>query len=84
MKEDCVYYIPPRRDEDESCICWEHTNWNCEGCKRYKNKYKKANADRIRSMTDEELAQFLYDCTDYPELDWWKRWIKQEDWEWSE
>lgn len=60
MKEDCVYYIPPRRDEDESCIYWEHTNWECNGCKRYKNKYKKTNADHIRSMTDEDLAEFLW------------------------
>ena len=63
----------------------------CSGCpfKMYYlncgiTKCRATNADRIRSMTDEELAQFLYDCTDYPELDWWKRWIKQEDWEWSE
>ena len=42
------------------------------------------NADRIRAMTDKEMAQFLYDCTDHPRLEWWQAWVKQSDWEWSE
>ena len=29
-------------------------------CKTYTPKIKKTNADRIRSMSDEELAEFLY------------------------
>ena len=41
------------------------------------------NADRIRSMTDEELAEFLYDCTDYPRLEWWQAWAKNTDWDWN-
>lgn len=42
------------------------------------------NADKIRAMTNDELAEFLYDCTDHPRLEWWKAWVKQSDWEWSE
>ena len=45
---------------------------------------KITNADRIRSMTDEELARFLYikTCEDgYPQFDnipRWLEWLKQE------
>lgn len=80
MKEDCVYYIPPRRDEDESCIYWEHTNWECSGCKRYKNKYKKTNADRIRAMTDEEIAEWASAITlnEFGDKNDWLNWLKQE------
>ena len=28
----------------------------------YLKKHPKTNADRIRSMTDEELANFIFDC----------------------
>ena len=38
----------------------------------------KTNADRIRSMTDEELAKFLYEETDYPKEEYWLDWLKQE------
>ena len=43
----------------------------------------KTNADRIRAMSDEELAEFLYDCTDYPRLEWWQAWAKNTDWDWN-
>lgn len=32
---------------------------DCESCKQYHSKYKPSNADRIRAMTDEELAEWL-------------------------
>ena len=35
----------------------------------YAIKRKQTNADRIRSMTDEELAEFLYDTNHYFEND---------------
>ena len=31
----------------------------CDGCKDYGNKNVTTNADRIRAMSDEELAEFL-------------------------
>ena len=58
--------------------CAEHEN-----CGLFRPK-PQTNADRIRAMTDEELAEFLYDCADHPRLEWWKEWVKQSDWEWSE
>ena len=31
----------------------------CDGCEEYGSKYIITNADRIRNMTDEELAKFI-------------------------
>ena len=31
-------------------------------CKKAKTKYVMTNADRIRSMSDDELADFIYRC----------------------
>ena len=38
--------------DDESSIVMK-------GCSRFKEKHKQTNADRIRAMTDEELAEFM-------------------------
>lgn len=59
MSEDCPH-----------CV-FEKTESNCQGCfegSHYKPK-PVTNADRIRTMTDEELAEWiteLTDCTVYP------------------
>jgi hypothetical protein len=58
-----------------------------EKCDRFKPGYK-TNADHIRSMTDEELADFLCDATykeneqGYPIMRtvnkaWWRKWLRQ-------
>lgn len=46
---------------------------------------KQTNADRIRHMSDEELAQEIYECCEldlYYEkglsFEWWLDWLKQE------
>lgn len=57
---------------------------NCDFIVQYRAPEPQTNADKIRAMTDGELAQFLYDCTDHPRLEWWQEWVKQSDWEWSE
>ena len=74
MNEDCPF-----------CL-YEKTETNCPGCWEGSNYKPKpmTNADRIRAMTDEELAEFLYDCSDHPSLEWWKAWAKQADWDWHE
>lgn len=42
-----------------------------KSCKTYKEKKVKTNADKIRSMSDEELAEYLepkwFDCSDFCE-----------------
>ena len=75
MSEDCPH-----------CV-FEKTETNCRGCfegSHYKPK-PITNADRIRAMTDEELAEFLDDieCNcgriHYPTtLESWCDWLKQE------
>ena len=66
---------------------------SCDGCKEYHSKNKRTNADCIRSMSDEELADWLYmwaggapNCdrglSEHPDLkkcrDCWLDWLKQE------
>ena len=64
---------------------------NCTDCMS-RNGYcpkdcKKTNADRIRSMTDEELASFIantefakcnYRLVDHSDIDRWYNWLKEE------
>ena len=38
---------------------------NLKLCKTYTPKIKRTNSDKIRSMTDEELAEFLYGLDHY-------------------
>ena len=49
----------------------------------YVSPLKKTNADRIRSMTDEELAETMLDCfAAFYDVEWSKQdildWLKQE------
>lgn len=64
-KEDCYWYeewqdmvahIPYCRCKKTEFI----EPKDCENCEQYHSKYKPTNADRIRAMTDEELAEWLY------------------------
>lgn len=47
------------------------------GC-TYHTPKPQTNADRIRAMSDKELAKFLYEETDYPKEEYWLDWLKQE------
>ena len=70
-----------QKPESEPCIL---SNMACE---KFEPK-PQTNADHIRSMTDEELAEFLCDATykeneqGYPIMRtvnkaWWRKWLKQ-------
>ena len=75
-------YSDERTWEDESCLAWKDKDW------------PQTNADRIREMSDEELAEWLSKFTDcgecpvdaYPNCTQseiacslaWERWLKQE------
>ena len=88
VREDCINYYPPGRD-DEYCMVKDDVFLHCDGCKKYKSKYTKTNADRIRAMTDEELAKWITDhaecpcpecvgkCTPGPCEDVWLGWLKE-------
>ena len=63
----------------------------CDNCAMSGDKYSEwtaqTNADRIRSMTDEALAEFLgrtkaYGCIDRDRtsefVEWFRKWLKEE------
>lgn len=74
MSEDCPH-----------CV-FEKTEANCRGCfegSHYKPK-PITNADRIRAMTDEELAHLLHSAEEHLftgnlwNYEKWTEWLKQE------
>ena len=46
--------------------------------KRNRKPKVKTNADRIRSMTDEELAEWISSEPPCKSQEWWNNWLKQE------
>ena len=67
MSEDC-----PR-------CRYNSTEENCRGCFEGSNfRPKQTNADRIRNMTDEELADWLIMNGDGSDYKTWLEWLKQE------
>ena len=60
----CVHFVEP--EDPNLCLKCDLTKervWRNTGsfCKVYEPRYKYTNADRIRAMTDEELAHTLAD-----------------------
>lgn len=64
-------------------------NVTVNGCSSFEQKKPQTNADRIRAMSDEELAEWIYQVQDgdayqkenyLPPLSksWWLKWLKQE------
>jgi len=49
----------------------------CDQCDDYSEYKPRSNADRIRAMSDEELAEFLASQSKIGES-WWLEWLKQE------
>ena len=81
-KEDCYWYkeeldmgahIPYCQNKGGNHI----EPKDCENCEQYHSKYKPTNADRIRAMTDEELADFLHEEMMAAIVRGWKSWL---DW----
>lgn len=62
-KEDCYWY---REEQDMNariphCLCTNQFPLNsCENCEDYHSRSKRTQGDRIRSMTDEELADWVW------------------------
>ena len=89
-KEDCYWYkewqdmgahVPYCRCKKADFI----EPKDCENCEQYHSKYKPTNADKIRSMTDEELAKkisgiesFALTCGGGWPPEKWLDWLKQE------
>lgn len=88
-KEDCYWY---REEQDMNahipyCTCKNQFPLNtCENCDDYHSRSKRTQADRIRAMTDEELARWLTKtqrigdveafCDGYYRL--WLDWLREE------
>lgn len=87
IKENCYWY---EYNNDMGaripyCTCQKGTDplESCEGCTEYHSKTKKTNADRIRAMTDEELALYIHnaeaqaaDTGSADTVDSWLDWLK--------
>lgn len=62
--KDLKYYLDFAMEEKASCNCHHNSNpRDNEPCCRCDSK--KTNADRIRNMSDEELAEFMSENTSY-------------------
>lgn len=79
-KEDCYWYkeephmgahIPYCQNKGGNFI----EPKDCENCEHYHSKYKKTNADRIRAMTDEELAIWIVQKTEGNGFDGYEEWV---------
>ena len=72
-------------DEQKTCVCghpmtaheWKN-QWVCHRCGRTKPLKKwETNADRIRAMSDEELAEYLVYHNPYSTIDHCLGWLQQ-------
>jgi hypothetical protein len=83
-KEDCYWY---REEQDMNahipyCLCNNKFPLDsCENCENYHSRSKRTQGDRIRAMTDEQLAEWLCDIAGWlpeyegrmhPILEWLK------------
>jgi hypothetical protein len=83
-KEDCYWYgeWQDMNARIPYCKCKKYPADtigpnDCESCKQYHSKYKPSKADRIRAMSDEELAYFMANIEPCRESAWLD-WLKQE------
>ena len=72
------------RGKNSRCNLYTEISNYAEKCKDFKPK-KQTNADRIRSMSDEELAEWLTSITDDAQSDaeskcdyQWSEWLQSE------
>ena len=69
VRDDCKHYQPPSGWCDgDYCELRKDFFTPCDGCENYENKNKRTNAMKIRSMTDEELADMFEDYGDCPPI----------------
>lgn len=80
-KEDCYWY---REEQDMNariphCPCTNQFPLNsCENCKDYHSRSKRTQGDRIRAMTDEELAFYIVNHPMWTDEQACVDWLKQE------
>ena len=69
---ESIYYVETHRDENSVTV--EQRKGICRTCNG-SGKKPQTNADRIRAMTDEELAHFL--AWHWNKKDYGLEWLKQ-------
>jgi len=94
-QEDCYWYEEWKDMNARIPFCKAGKNLDssglvletCEGCEEYHSRSKRTNADKIRSMNDETLADFLggkgcidckRECEEAKCESCWLDWLKQE------
>ena len=92
--EDCKNYVEYAGYQKLTPLCKEcvdeghQSNWK-NIMSKFEPKYKQTNADRIRQMSDEELAEWIFehtDCIACPQnkdcddlcAEHWLEWLKKE------
>lgn len=87
-KEDCYWY---REEQDMNahisyCLCNNKFPLDsCENCENYHSRSKRTQGDRIRSMSDEQLADFIWGVETEGRAygprgrKAWIDWLKQEE-----
>lgn len=74
---ESIYYIETHRDENSVTV--EQRKGICRTCNG-SGKKEQTNADRIRNMSDEELAVWMDECNAYREYanaSQWLPWLQQ-------
>lgn len=71
-----VKYICPVCGRDDGYLM--SADGKIIGCTKCCGVKPKTNADRIRSMSDEDLADFIYDKTEDGSYKAWLEWLKRE------
>ena len=66
IKKDCYWYQEERDmgaviPDCRAIKSFPLTPDDCENCEKYHSKYNRTRADRVRAMTDEELAEWKSD-----------------------
>lgn len=90
VKDDCYWY---QEEQDMNARlpfcklkegCQPIEPEDCENCENYHSVYKRINADRVRAMSDEELAEWVWGAETAGRAygprgkKAWLDWLKQE------
>ena len=84
VKSDCKHYSKPTHwnGGEESCKLRDDWFIHCENCPHYDSKNRRTNADRIRAMSGEKLAQEFAKIEGDPyngaTIGFWLDWLKEE------
>lgn len=81
-KEDCYWYAEEQDMGAHIPYCTAKNKFpiepaDCKNCEQFNSKYRVTNGNRLRAMSDVELAVWLAQHTTDTTEDWFE-WLKQE------